>query len=60
MVLKLLYSGIKDSNETTKSDLELIRDLRNKRGDLLHESIHTALTAGLKESGDGECGDATV
>ena len=42
------------------SDLELIRDLRNKRRDLLHESVHAALAARLEQGGDGQCGDAAV
>lgn len=42
------------------SDLELVRDLGDKRGDLFHESVHAALTAGLEQSGDGQCGDAAV
>lgn len=42
------------------SDLELVRDLGHKRGDLLHESVHAALTAGLEQCGDGQRGDAAV
>lgn len=42
------------------SDLKLVRDLRDKRGDLFHESVHAALAAGLEQSGDGQRGDAAV
>lgn len=52
----------KNENKTKAklSDLELVRDLRDERGDLLHESVHAALTAGLEQSGDGQRGDAAV
>lgn len=42
------------------ADLELVRDLRYKGGDLLHESVHTALTTRLQQRGDGQRGDAAV
>jgi len=42
------------------SHLELIRDLRDEGGDLFHEAVHAALTAGLEQSGDGQRGDAAV
>lgn len=46
--------------EARLPDLELIRDLRDKGGDLLHEPVHTALAARLQESGDGQRGNAAV
>lgn len=46
--------------ETNLTDLELVRDFRDKRGDLLHEPVHAALTARLQQSGDGQCGNAAV
>ena len=46
--------GLHDDN------LELIRDLRHKAGDLLHEAVNTAFVASLEKGGDGQRGDAAV
>lgn len=40
--------------------LELVRDLRDEGGDLLHEPVHAALAARLQQRGDGQRGDAAV
>lgn len=40
--------------------LKFIRDLRHKRGDLLHEAVHAALAASLQQGGNGQGGDAAV
>ena len=41
-------------------DLELVRDLRDEGGDLLHEAVHRRLCARLEERGDGQRGDGAV
>lgn len=41
-------------------DLELVRDLRDEGGDLLHEAVHAALAARLQQRGDGQGRDAAV
>lgn len=46
--------------ETRLPDLELVRDLGDKGGDLLHEPVHAALAARLQQSGDGQRGNAAV
>lgn len=40
--------------------LELVRDLTHEGTDLLHQPVHTALTASLQQGGDGQGGDAAV
>lgn len=47
-------------NSSPLADLELVRDLRDKGGDLLHEPVHAALAARLQQRGDGQRGDAAV
>lgn len=46
--------------QQSSSHLELVRDLRHKGGDLLHEPVHAALTARLQQGGDGQSGNAAV
>ena len=41
-------------------DLELVRDLRDEGGNLLHQPVHAALGSGLEEGGDGQGGDGPV
>ncbi len=41
-------------------DLELVRDLRDEAGDLLHESIHAGLGPRLQEGRDCQRGDRSV
>ncbi len=41
-------------------DLELVRDLRDEAGDLLHEPVHARLRPRLQEGRDRQCRDRPV
>mmetsp|Transcript_28203 Transcript_28203/g.48326 ORF Transcript_28203/g.48326 Transcript_28203/m.48326 type:complete len:630 (+) Transcript_28203:255-2144(+) len=41
-------------------NLEFVADLVHEGGDLLHQTVHTVLSAGLQQRGDGESRDGSV
>ena len=41
-------------------NLELVGDLGDEAGDLLHEPVHARLRASLQQGGDGQGGDGPV